>query len=138
MPVHPILGQVPNVRVAGDLETGFKLVVDIDQGGGGGGYTVPTSTMVYDQQIVQTSDIEIVGTNTNRVSLRIFNSHATGTVWLNFNNETATVNLSYPLLAQKEYVYDSSYNGRFTGAVRAVVAPATSLATLHILEETAA
>lgn len=135
MAVYPILGQVPNVRVAGDLETGFKLVVDIDQGGGGGGGTVPTTTMVYNQAIVQTSDIEIVQQNADRVSLRIFNSHATGTVWLNFNDESAQVNMSYPLLAQREYVYDSSSNGKWIGTVRAVVAPATSLATLHIIEE---
>lgn len=133
MPKFPNFGSIGPVEVEGDISTGYKLPVEATLAPA----EVPTSTIVYDQRIVTTSDSEIVATNTNRVSLKIYNDHATGIVWLNFNDETPAVNASYPLLAKQVYEYDSSSNGRFTGTIRAVVAPATSLATLHILEETA-
>ena len=133
MPKFPNIASIPSVRAEGDAVDGYELAVSATLEPA----TVPTSTIVYDQRIVTTSDSEIVATNTNRVSLKIYNDHATGIVWLNFNDETPVVNASYPLLAKQVYEYDSSSNGRFTGTIRAVVAAATSLATLHILEETA-
>lgn len=129
----PNIASIPNILAEGDPDAGYSLVTS---SAGGGTPTVPITTMVLGGTNVLTSSIELVPANPDRCSLRITNTHASAILWLNFNDEPALANASYPLLAGKEFVYTSSSNGRWTGNVNAVVQSGSI--SVFFVEETAA